>query len=64
MNPGPPIMLGKVEGSRERGRPNMSWIDSIRGAITLSLWLQELSRTVEDRTLWTSLIQRVTRRQS
>ena len=24
------IMLGKVEGSRKRGRPNMRWIDSVK----------------------------------
>ena len=24
------IMLGKVEGSRKRGRPNMRWIDSLK----------------------------------
>ena len=53
------IMLGKVEGSRKRGRPNMRWIDSIEEAIGMSL--QELSRAVEDRTLWTSLIHRVAR---
>ena len=26
------IMLGKVEGSRKRGRPNMRWIDSTKEA--------------------------------
>ena len=52
-------MLGKVEGSRKRGRPNMRWIDSIKEAIGMSL--QKLSRAVEDRRLWTSLIHRVTR---
>ena len=36
------IMLGKVEGSRKRGRPNMRWIDSIKEAIGMSL--QELNR--------------------
>ena len=56
------IMLGKVEGSRKRGRANMRWIDPIKEAIGLSL--QELSRAVEDRTLWTSLIHRVTRSRS
>ena len=56
------IMLGKVEGSRKRGRPNMRWIDSIKAA--MGIGLQDLSRAVEDRTLWTSLIHRVTRTQS
>ena len=42
------IMLGKVESSRKRGRPNMRWIDFIKEAIGMSL--QELSKVVEDRT--------------
>ena len=31
------IMLGKIEGSRKRGRPNMRWIDSVKEAIGMSL---------------------------
>ena len=31
------IMLGKVEGSRKRGRPMMRWIDSIKEITGLSL---------------------------
>ena len=55
-------MLGKVEGSRKGGRPNRRWIDSIKKARGMSA--QELSRAVEDRTLWTSLIHRVARSRS
>ena len=40
------IMLGTVEGSRNRGRPNMRWIDSIEEAIGVSP--QKLSRAAED----------------
>lgn len=47
------IMLGKIEGSRKRGRPNRRWIDSIKRARGRSL--QELSRVIEDWMLWTSL---------
>ena len=39
--------LGKVEGSRKR-RSNMRWIVSLKEATGLSL--QELNRTVDDRT--------------
>lgn len=46
-------MLGKIEGSKKRERPNMSWIDSMEEAI--GMHLQELNRAVEDRTCWTSL---------
>lgn len=55
------IMLRKLGGGKNRGRTNMR-IDSIKLAIGMSL--QELSRVVEDRTLWTRLIHRVTRSQS
>lgn len=46
--------MGKIEGSRKRGRPNKRWTDSIEKAIGMSL--QELSRAVENKTRWTSLI--------
>ena len=41
-------MLGKLSGSRKRGRANVRWIDSIKEATGMSL--QMLSRAVEDRT--------------
>lgn len=44
-----------IEGSRKRERPNMRWINYIKGR-----YLQELNQAVEDKTLWTSLIHRVT----
>lgn len=48
-------MLGKTEDGRKRGKHSMRWMDSMREAILMNL--QVLSRAVEDRTLWTSLIQ-------
>ena len=48
-------MLGRIESSRKRGRPNMRWIESKKEATGMSL--QKLSRVVEDRTLWATLIQ-------
>ena len=42
---------------RERGRPNMIWIDFLREATNWSL--QELIRAVEDRAFWRWLILRV-----
>lgn len=41
---GKTVMLGKIEGSRKRGRPNKRWIDSIIEAIGRSP--RELSRAV------------------
>ena len=56
------VMLGKIEGSRTSRRPNTGWTDSRKEGTGTSL--QELSRAVEDRTLWASLIHRVTRSRS
>ena len=53
------ITLGNAEGSRKGGRPGMRWTDSIKEAIGRSL--QELSRAVGNRTLWTPLIDRFAR---
>lgn len=53
------IMLRKIEGSKKRERPNMRWIDTIKEAIGTSL--QELSRAVEDGTLWAALNHRLPR---
>ena len=47
------VTLGKIEGSRERGRLSMVWIESIK---KVGMSLQLMSRSVEDKTLWTSLI--------
>lgn len=55
------IELGKIEGSRETGRPNMRQIDSMKEAIGVSP--QELSRAVKNRTLWTSVMRWVVRSQ-
>ena len=41
------IMLGKIEGSRKGGRPNVRWIDSTKETTGVSL--QQLSRASEDR---------------
>lgn len=53
--------LGKTEGIRKKGRSNMRWLDPTKEAI--SMHLQKLNRTVEDRTLWTPLIHKVARSQ-
>ena len=42
------VMLGKVEGNRKGGRPNMKWIYSIKKATGLSL--QKMSGAIEDKT--------------
>lgn len=53
-------VLGKIEGSRNRGSPTLTWLESIKVDIGLSL--QELNWAV-DRPRWTSPIHRVARSQ-
>ena len=48
---------GKNRRQQERGRPHMSWVDSLREAISRSLW--EPSTAVEDRTGHAPLTHRV-----
>ena len=52
---------GKMRRQQEKRNPNTSWIGSIKEAEGLSL--QELSRAVEDKTVWMSLVHRVARNQ-
>lgn len=55
-------VLGDTEGSRKRGKLSIQYIDSVKGAIGVSLL--GLGRAVENRTLWLLLIHRVTKSQS
>ena len=50
------ILLGEMEGSRERGRPSLRWTGSITEAMGRSPL--ELGRgcSGQDRALWTSFI--------
>ena len=50
-------VAGEIEGSRKGGGAYWRWTDSIKKAPGVSV--QDLIRTVEDRTVWTSVIHRI-----
>ena len=48
------VMLGGIGGRRKRGRPRMSWLDSITDSMDVSL--SELREMVMDREAWHAVI--------
>uniref|UniRef100_A0A670IN41 ribonuclease H n=1 Tax=Podarcis muralis TaxID=64176 RepID=A0A670IN41_PODMU len=48
------LMLGKMEGTRRRGRQRMRWLDSVLEATNMSL--TKLREAVEDRSAWRALV--------
>ena len=53
------VMIGKVEGSRRKGRPRMRFLDTVKAMIGRSV--TKIKEDARDRTYWRRTIHDITR---
>ena len=52
-----PLMLGKIEGKRRRGRQRMRWLDDITNSMHMNL--RNLREIVKDKEGWHAMVNEV-----